>query len=206
MCRSSPIPPQGYGSSIPAAKAGSEEVLLAWEMDGLPLPRLHGGPVRVVVPGYIGARSVKWVSRITAQNQPSDNYFQATAYRLLPADADPHSAGPGVGLSLSDLSITSAILQPADRATVTAGPNTVAGYAFSGGGRRIARVEVSTDHGEHWMQADLGEQPSPWSWVLWHATVDLPAGPVCRRGPGHSTAAPPPNRNPPPSSGIPRAT
>ena len=171
-------PPQPYGSSISVAKAGAEEVLLVWEMDGQPLPRLHGGPVRVVVPGFIGARSVKWISRITAQDKPSDNHFRATAYRLLPADADPDSAGPGVGLPLSVLSINSAILQPADRSTVTAGRQRVAGYAFSGGGRFIARVEVSTDGGDHWVQADLGEQVSPWAWVLWSATLDLPAGPV----------------------------
>ena len=171
-------PPQQYGSSISAAKAGADEVLLVWEMDGVPLPRLHGGPVRVVVPGFIGARSVKWISRITAQDKPSDNHFQATAYRLLPADADPDSAGPGVGLPLSVLSVNSAILQPADHATVAAGPHTVAGYAFSGGGRTIARVEVSIDRGEHWIQADVGEQVSPWAWALWKATLDLPAGPV----------------------------
>ena len=171
-------PPQHYGSSISVAKAAADEVLLVWEMDGQPLPRLHGGPVRVVVPGFIGARSVKWISRITAQDKPSDNHFQATAYRLLPADADPDSAGPGVGLPLSVLSINSAILQPADRSTVTAGRQRIAGYAFSGGGRFIARVEVSTDGGDHWVQADLGKQVGPWAWVLWSATLDLPAGPV----------------------------
>ena len=171
-------PPQRYGSSIPVDKATADEVLLVWEMNGLPLPRLHGGPVRIVVPGYIGARSVKWISRITAQDKPSDNYFQATAYRLLPADADPDTARPGVGLSLSVLSINSAILQPLDHVVVTAGLQTIAGYAFSGGGRAIARVEVSADRGEHWSQADLDEQNSPWAWALWHATLDVPAGPV----------------------------
>ena len=58
-------PVQSYGSSIPLEKAMSEEVLLAWQMNGQPLPRAHGGPVRVVVPGYIGARSVKWVTAVT---------------------------------------------------------------------------------------------------------------------------------------------
>ena len=58
-------------------------MLYAWAMNGHPLPRVHGAPVRVVVPGHIGARSVKWVQTITAQTQPSDNYFQATAYRLV---------------------------------------------------------------------------------------------------------------------------
>jgi sulfite oxidase len=74
-------PPQPFGGSIPVGKAMRGEVLLAWAMNGQPLPAVHGGPVRVVVPGYIGARSVKWVDRVTVQAEPSANYFQATAYR-----------------------------------------------------------------------------------------------------------------------------
>ena len=74
------LPVQAYGSSIPLAMA--EEVLLAWQMNFQPLPRVHGGPVRVVVRGYIGARSVKWVNAITVQPGPSENYFQASDYRI----------------------------------------------------------------------------------------------------------------------------
>ncbi|MBX4413378.1 molybdopterin-dependent oxidoreductase, partial [Mycobacterium tuberculosis] len=81
-------PIQPYGSSIPLSKALSPEVLLAWQMNSEPLPRAHGGPVRVVVPGFIGARSVKWVTAITVQPGASQNYFQALDYRILPADAD----------------------------------------------------------------------------------------------------------------------
>src|ERR1700729_2704615 len=91
-------PAQQFGGSIPLDKASRPEVLLAWGMNGEPLPPVHGAPLRVVVPGYIGARSVKWVERITVQDHPSDNYFQATAYRLLPAGADPDTARPGDGV------------------------------------------------------------------------------------------------------------
>jgi sulfite oxidase len=73
----------------------SREVLLAWEMNSEPLPRVHGGPVRVVVPGYIGARSVKWVTSVTVQAGPSENYFQALDYRILPPETDPDAAPPG---------------------------------------------------------------------------------------------------------------
>ena len=79
----------------------SDEVLLAWQMNGQPLPRTHGGPVRVVVPGYIGARSVKWVTTITVQRGPSQNYFQALDYRILPPEADPDTVPEGEGISLS---------------------------------------------------------------------------------------------------------
>ena len=91
-------PPQSYGGSVPRAKALAGEVLLAWAMNGQPLPSVHGGPVRVVVPGYIGARSVKWVERVTLQDHPSGNYFQATAYRLLPPGAAPAAAGPAANV------------------------------------------------------------------------------------------------------------
>jgi sulfite oxidase len=168
-------PPQPYGSSIPLPKACSGEVLLAWAMNGAPLPRVHGGPMRVVVPGYIGARSVKWVQRITVQAQPSDSYFQAEDYRLLPPDAEP---APGLGISLGSLAMTAAILCPEDGARPVAGPNAVTGYALAAEGRSIARVDVSLDAGQSWTQAAVDDPPGPWAWQLWHTTLDLPAGPA----------------------------
>jgi sulfite oxidase len=171
----SPSVDQPYGSSIPLPKARAGEVLLAWAMNGEPLPRIHGGPVRVVVPGYIGARSVKWVQRITVQAQPSESYFQAEDYRLLPPDAVP---APGRGISLGPLTLTSAILSPDDGARLPAGPTAVTGYALAGEGRSIARVDVSRDGGRSWIQATVDDQPSPWAWQHWHTTLDLPARPA----------------------------
>lgn len=171
-------PRQAYGSSIPIEKAVAREVLLAWQMNGEPLTAVHGAPVRVVVPGYIGARSVKWLERITVRADPSDNYFQASAYRLLPADADADAAGPGDGISLGPIALNSAILAPAEDATVAAGPVEVSGYAFAGGERPVARVDVSVDGGRTWTQADLGEDRGRWSWRRWRAEVELPAGQI----------------------------
>jgi sulfite oxidase len=74
----------GYEVSIPRHKALAHEVLLAWEMNGAPLEPDHGAPLRVVVPGYIGARSVKWVTGVRALAEPSQGYYQAVAYRLDP--------------------------------------------------------------------------------------------------------------------------
>lgn len=170
-------PAQPFGGSIPVVKAVAGEVLLAWEMNGRPLPAVHGAPVRVVVPGYIGARSVKWVQRVTARTDPSDNYFQATAYRLLPAGSDPDHAGTGVGLSLGAVAVNADILRPDDGAALAAGATEVTGYAFAGD-RDIARVDVSPDGGHTWQQAHLGERDGRWAWRLWRSTVDLPAGPT----------------------------
>ncbi|WP_375488488.1 sulfite oxidase [uncultured Jatrophihabitans sp.] len=171
-------PPAPYGGSIPIAKASAPEVLLVWAMNGEPLEAVHGAPLRVLVPGYIGARSVKWLQRITASTEPSQNYFQATAYRLLPAEADPTTAGPGDGLSLGAVALNSAVLTPADGASVPAGPVPVSGYAFAGGDRAVARVDVSVDGGSTWIQADLGQDRGGWVWRMWHATVEVPTGDV----------------------------
>lgn len=167
-----PGSPQPFGGSIPLPKAVSGEVLLAWSMNGRPLPAVHGGPVRVLVPGYVGARSVKWVRRVTAQPHPSDNHFQAVDYRLLPPQADPDR--PGQGFALGPVALTAEILSPGDGAVLAAGPNPVTGYAFAGGVRRVARVDVSADEGRSWVQAAVDEPPGPWAWQHWRAVLDLP--------------------------------
>lgn len=169
-------PPQPYGSSIPLDKALQPEVLLAWEMNGAPLTRVHGAPVRVVVPSYIGARSVKWVDRISLQDEPSTNYFQATAYRILPPDADVGRAGPGDGISLGPWSLNSEILNPADGTTVRSGRHVISGYAVASEHRRVVRVEVSTDAGHSWADAELEADVQPWTWQRWRLVAELEPG------------------------------
>ncbi|POX42743.1 sulfite oxidase [Streptomyces sp. Ru73] len=170
-------PPQPFGGSVPLSKARGGEVLLAWSMNGEPLPAVHGGPVRVVVPGYIGARSVKWVRRLTARAEPSQNHFQAVDYRLLPPDADAHR--PGQGVPLGPLALNAEILSPDDGAQLAAGPTTVTGWAFAGGGERtVVRVDVSLDEGRSWVQADVDAPVGPWAWQHWRTLVSLPAGPA----------------------------
>ena len=172
------FPVQAFGSSIPLSKAMSEEVLLAWQMNSEPLPRIHGGPVRVLVPGYIGARSVKWVQAITVQPAPSENYFQALDYRILPPETDPDTAVPGEGIALSSVPLNCDILYPGDGAALPAGPLTIRGWALAADGRDIARVDVSLDGGSTWRQADLQPETSKWSWRLWSVTVDASSGPM----------------------------
>ena len=133
-------PAQRFGGSIPLDKAFRPEVLLAWAMNGEPLPLIHGAPLRVVVPGYIGARSVKWLERIEVRAQPWDGYFQHVVYRLVPEDGTP---GPGAGISLGLVALNSEVLSPADGKTVAAGPVEVRGYAFAGGERHVARVRLA---------------------------------------------------------------
>ena len=166
-------PSQRFGGSIPLEKACRPEVLLAWAMNGAPLPVVHGAPLRVVVPGYVGARSVKWLERIEVRSEPWQGYFQHVVYRLLPEDGIP---GPGVGMPLGLVALNADVLSPADGATVAAGPVEVRGYAFAGGERHVARVDVSVDGGAYWSQAQILDDLGPWAWRHWQFTVDLPPG------------------------------
>lgn len=172
------VPAQPFGGSIPVEKAILEEVLLVFEMNGQPLPRIHGGPVRVLVPGYIGARSVKWLRAINVEETPSHNYFQAVAYRILPADCDPDTAGPEEGISLSSVALNCDILVPENGAEIPAGPLTIRGYALSDGDRGIARVDVSLDGGRTWRRAKLEPALSRWAWRHWSLTVEAEPGPL----------------------------
>ncbi|MFJ8187634.1 sulfite oxidase [Streptomyces sp. NPDC096105] len=165
-------PPQPYEVSVPRHRALAPDVLLAWTMNGAPLPTVHGAPLRVVVPGWIGARSVKWLTRVTARTTPSDGYFQATAYRLPPAGRDTE------GVTLGPLPLNCAVLTPYDGAVLPRGPAEVTGYALAGEGRTVARVEVSTDGGRAWSRTALDEPDGPEAWQRWRTTLDLPAGDV----------------------------
>jgi sulfite oxidase len=166
-------PPERFGGSIPLDKACRPEVLLAWEMNGEPLQPVHGAPLRVVVPGYIGARSVKWLERIEVRSTPWPGYFQHVAYRLLPEDDAP---GPGVGMPLGLVALNADVLSPADGETVAAGPIEVRGYAFAGGERHVARVDISLAGDAGWSRAELLEDLGRWAWRQWRATLVLTPG------------------------------
>jgi len=103
---------EGFGGSIPLDKAMHGEVLLADRMNGAPLPVEHGYPLRVVVPGYLGARSVKWLGQIVVRTQPSQNYYQARAYKLFPGDVSPDTVVWEEGMMLGEMPVTSVICTP----------------------------------------------------------------------------------------------
>jgi sulfite oxidase len=172
------FPAQPFGGSIPLPKAFSEEVLLAWQMNGQQLPKVHGGPVRILVPGYIGARSVKWINAVTVQAAPSENYFQAVAYRILPADSDPDTSDPEAGTSLSSVALNCDILVPDDGAEVSAGSLSIRGYAFVGDDGGVDHVDVSVDDGRNWRRATLHPARSRWAWRRWSLTVEAQPGPL----------------------------
>jgi sulfite oxidase len=165
-----------FGGSIPIEKAMSAEVLLAYEMNGQPLPPRHGFPLRVLVPGYIGARSVKWLASIVLHDAPSTNYYQARAYKLFPPHIQAESTDWTQGQMLGALSLNSVIFRPCEGELLKAGPICIQGYAVAGEGQQIERVELSSDGGATWTRATFLEQPRQWTWCFWEATVPLGPG------------------------------
>lgn len=165
-----------FGGSIPLSKAMSPEVLLAFEMNGGPLPPVHGYPVRVVVPGCIGARSVKWVSEIRLTTAPSENYFQAHAYKTFPPNVGPESVRWEDGFMLHDLPLNAVVWDPLPGAVVAAGQVAVRGWAMAAGGAMVEQVEVSADAGESWQRAELTERGNRWTWTFWTARIPLARG------------------------------
>ncbi|KAG0356888.1 hypothetical protein BGZ54_000565 [Gamsiella multidivaricata] len=161
-----------YGSSIPLRKAMDPlgDVILAYEMNGKLLTRDHGYPLRVIVPGYIGARSVKFLQKIVVQPQESNSFFQIDASNVDSAwDSAP---------SLGEMNVQCVICTPMDKEVILSSkPITVKGYAISGGGRAIYRVELSVDGGATWEPVDKIEQTPDkvsgmyWAWALWEKKV-----------------------------------
>jgi sulfite oxidase len=165
-----------YGASIPMAKAMSPEVLLAYAMNGEPLAPAHGFPLRVVVPGFAGVRSPKWLAAITVQDKPSDNHMQQRDYKLMPPDVTQGTVDWDRGMTIYDMPLNAAICEPPPHAELKAGSTVVRGYAIATG-RDIMRVDVSRDGGRTWRQATLEhDADAPWSWTFWTATLDLPQG------------------------------
>lgn len=165
-----------FGGSIPLEKALSGEVLLAFELNGRALPIEHGGPLRVVVPGYLGARSVKWLAEINIQDEPSDNYFEQRAYKLFPPHVDEENVDWDQGEILGPMPVNAVICFPDDGAAVEDQALEVTGYAMSGGGRSIESVQLSIDGGRSWSNATIERQDNPWSWAFWSGRLTLPPG------------------------------
>jgi DMSO/TMAO reductase YedYZ molybdopterin-dependent catalytic subunit len=159
---------QNYERSLPLAEAVRDEVLLAYELNGQPLPPQHGAPLRLVVPGWYGMASVKWLERITVLDQAFDGYQQRVGYRLR---QDEDETGEPLGRMLPRaLMVPPGIPDFLTRERfVNRGPCLVEGRAWSGYGP-IAAVSVSWDGGATWNEAELAEQSDQWAWTGWTYT------------------------------------
>ena len=165
-----------FGSSIALEKALTPDVILAYEMNDEPLTPEHGFPLRVIVPGYIGARSVKWLREITLQERASTNPYQARDYKLFPPEITARTADWSREKAIEDLILNAAITTPQESEIVAAGPTRIQGYAITGEGAPVERVELSVDGGKTWTTANIVERADPFAWCFWEATVALSPG------------------------------
>ena len=156
---------QAFQRSLPLEEALRGEVLLAYEMNGAPLPPQHGFPLRLVVPGWYGMTNVKWLERIELVDTPFAGYQNSWSYRLRQAEDEE-------GVPLDRMQPRSLMVPPGipefmtrDR-TVAAGSVLLEGRAWSGHAP-VEQVELSTDGGETWDAAELQPAGEPWAWRGW---------------------------------------
>ncbi|HUP19428.1 MAG TPA: sulfite oxidase [Gemmatimonadota bacterium] len=149
-----------FERSLPVADASDPDTILAWEMNGEPLPPDHGRPVRLVVPRWYGVASVKWLERIEAIETPFEGFYQAEDYIYIGDPVAPDRA------PVTTVRVRAVIARPEDGARLPAGSVEVAGTAWSGDAA-VERVEVSVDGGATWAEAELGESAGPHAAVPW---------------------------------------
>ena len=172
-----------YERSLPVADALRDEVLLAYAVNGQPLPPQHGFPLRVVVPGWYGMSHVKWLQSITVVAEPFRGWQQDVAYHL--RDSEEEQGRPVTRMLPRSLMIPPGIPDFFSRARfLAAGPCLLEGRAWSGWGP-IERVEVSADGGESWDEVTLGEAVSEFAWRGWSYAWEAEPGEhelCCRAG------------------------
>jgi DMSO/TMAO reductase YedYZ molybdopterin-dependent catalytic subunit len=165
---------QDYERSLSLGEALAGEALLAYELNGAPLPPQHGAPLRLVVPGWYGMTSVKWLERITVLDRPFDGYQQAHAYRLRQDEGDE-------GVPITRMQPRALMVPPgvpdflSRRRFVDPGVCRVEGRAWSGVAP-VAAVEVSADGGRTWEAAELEPAADRWAWSRWTWSWDAAPG------------------------------
>ena len=153
-----------YGRSLTPDEALHDDVLVAWAMNGAPLLPQHGFPLRLIVPGWYGMASVKWLDRIEAVDQPFDGYQQVGTYVYRPSEDEPGT--PVTSILVKSLMVPPGIPDVYTRSRlVDAGTVELFGRAWSGAGVGIEKVEVAVD-GE-WQMADLEPDLGQYAWRGW---------------------------------------
>ncbi|HEX2094145.1 MAG TPA: sulfite oxidase [Longimicrobiaceae bacterium] len=161
-----------FARALPVKKALDPDTLLALEMNGAPIPREHGAPARLIVPGWYGMASVKWVTRITVLTEPFRGYFQRDRYVY------DYGAG-GTPEPVAEIRVKAAITAPRDGDQVPVGPVLVCGWAWSGAAP-VSAVEVAADGGDTWDEARMLPASSRYRWQRWEYAWEV-------RSPGRHT-------------------
>lgn len=164
-----------FVKSIPLWKALDPDTLVAYEMNGQPLPHFNGAPARIVVPGWTATYWMKHVTAIKARSTPEDNFWMKGAYRI-PVGKFPLvqrflSQETAANTPITEMVVNSVITAPTAGERVQKGrPLTVKGLAWDGG-YGVVSVEISADHGRTWVPAQLGPDAGRYSFRQWSATV-----------------------------------
>ncbi|HEU0248181.1 MAG TPA: sulfite oxidase, partial [Gaiellaceae bacterium] len=166
---------QAYARSLALDEVLGSEAILAYEVNGAPLPPQHGFPLRLVVPGWYGMTSVKWLARISLLDAPFDGYQMRHSYRVRLDEDEP--GDPITLIAPRSLMIPPGIPEFTSRARVVeAGTRELQGRAWSGESEVVA-VDVSTDGGETWSSAELGEATlGRWAWRSWRYVWEAEPG------------------------------
>lgn len=149
---------------VPMAKAMHPDTIIAWDMNGQPIPLVHGAPLRAIVPGWEGAYSVKWVNELNVLAKDSDSFWYVTGYRYPNKRVAPGAAVDAKDMEpLKGLAVKSLITTPSTGASMAPGRVSVGGFAWAGE-NEITRVDVSTDNGASWMPARLTGEKASFTW------------------------------------------
>ncbi|KAK4943882.1 hypothetical protein LTR10_016598 [Elasticomyces elasticus] len=181
---------EAYAGSIPIAKAVDPQgdVILAYEMGGKTLSRDHGYPLRALVPGHTAARSVKWLEKIVLAEDECQSAWQQRDYKCFGPNQTPKDVDFASAPAIQEMPIQSSITALKSISSTSAQGRAelqrlgleedaikVEGYAYSGGGRRVIRVDISADDGQSWSQAailpDQAQGHKSWSWKRWESVI-----------------------------------
>lgn len=160
---------------VPIEKALDEMTLIAFEMNGKPLPALHGYPARLICPGYPGSTSGKWLKRITVVNKIHDGpKMTGYAYRVPKYPVAPGTKVPKEDMQIiEEMPVKSLITSPKSDHKLRGKTLNCQGFAWTGKGK-ITSVDVSSDFGKTWVKANLKEPRNPFAWQRWEATLNFP--------------------------------
>ncbi|MBD1545594.1 sulfite oxidase [Roseibium aggregatum] len=178
-----PATPEGsdFAKSYHLADPALDNAIIALKMNGEPIPAVHGGPVRLIIPGYYGNMNVKFLSALMFAAAQSPSKFQSVGYRMPLGPVEPgqfeandytiYNSRPTYGHQ-----IKSVIFSPLPEDKPGKGDVEITGVAFNDGTAKITSVEVSADGGKTWMSADIKPAESPWAWYHWSAKAKLASG------------------------------
>ncbi|XP_021953467.1 sulfite oxidase [Folsomia candida] len=164
-----------YGASVPLhfLLDATYTPLLVYEMNNASIPPDHGFPLRALFPGLIGARSVKWVSKILISEEESPSPWQRIDYKIFAPSVNEDNVNFNSASAIYDAPVNSYICSHKNGEVVERGMIRMKGYAFAGRGRGIVRVELSFDNGDNWQVVKLTRQDSNYSWTQWEIEVNV---------------------------------